>query len=258
MTRSMFVEADLTRHWVSQKNDQYKGSGANLFFQDTLGSGWEGKLGVGLIDYEGTRTTLSYLASLAFQPSRTSHLTLAYEYDNVVYKVSRLDPLKENIVSHEFSSPFYLWISESWSFWGRCSLGRYSDRNLRTSLDASLTYMFRLDPAFSLTYAFYYLSYKERSRLYWDPRCYQSHLLILRLEEKVRSLVSVELRGSVGFSASEKRRTNPGLSIRLALPHSPRWGLDLTGEYIGDGSRGPYYSYTTTSVNIFYLLSRGN
>ncbi|MCH7761508.1 hypothetical protein IIA15_08955 [candidate division TA06 bacterium] len=219
---------------------------------DTLGSGWVGKFGLGLTDYDKIGTNLSYLASLEIEPTQTSHLTLRYEHDNVVYKVNSLKALKEGIDFDEFVPSFYQWIADRWSFWGRLNIARYSDHNLKTSLEASLTYLMRTEPAYSLTYAFGYLDYKERSDLYWDPTDLLSHYLIFGMEESFKDLLSIYLRSSIGFSPSEKR-ANSGLLIRLTLHKFPRWGLGVTGDFLRDGGRGENYSYATSSINIIYL-----
>ena len=252
-TPSKFVEATSSRHWITQENDQVNGSGLQFLFGDSFGKRIEGRMGIGVEDYEGIGTNLSYLASLGFPPSGKSYLTLKYEFGNIVYKVNRLDVLKEDISSHEFTPTLYHGISERVSFWGRFSVARFSDHNLRGSLDGTVSYMMKHDPSLSFTYALYYLAYKERSDLYWDPQGYLGHILLIRAKEDIANLLSVSLRGSIGFSPTEKKRTNPGFSVRLSLPDSPRWGLDVAGEYIGDGRRDEYYSYTTTSIKLFYL-----
>lgn len=253
LTRSRYLEADFNHHWVSQRGDQCAGNDVGFLLGDMIRPGWEGNLGVRFVNYEGIGVNFSYRASLALKPTKKSHLTLKYEHDNVVYKVSRIDALKKEIESDEFSSSLYQSISQRWSFWGRVTLGRYSDRNFRSCLEPSFTYMLKHDPACSFTYALYYLTYTERSDHYWDPPGYLGHLLILGLKKEIGGLFSLNLKGSIAFSPSDKKRPNPGLSIRLALPNSARWGLDVTGEFRGDGSRGENYSYGTASVNVFYL-----
>ncbi len=246
------VEANFTRHWVSQEGDQFTGSGAELLLVDTFRPGLEGKLGMGLVSHGGLGTDVCWLASLGIQPTETSHLTLSYEHANVAYEVNTLDALKAGIRSDKFSPSFYQWFSESWSFWGRFSLGRYSDRNLRTSVDASLTYLLRPEPEFGLSYAFGYLNYRNRSERYWDPIGYLGHYLILHMKQNMGDLVSFNLRGSIGFSPSEKR-VNSSVSIGIALRHLPHWGLDLSGEYLGEPGRGENYSCTSSSVSIAWV-----
>lgn len=252
LTENRYVEADFTRHWVSQGGDQFSGSGITFFLRDRLGPGMEARLGMGLVDYEQIGSNLSYLASLGVQTTHTSHLTLSYEYYNVVDEVRTLDALKGDIDAYELSPSFYQSISERWSFWAGFNLGGYSDGNLKTSVNTSFTYLLRPDPEFSFSYAFGYLSYKNRSDCYWDPTHYLNHYLVVGLEEHVGGMLSFNLRGSIGYSPSE-RRTNSGLSIRLKLHHSPHWELGVTGEFLGDPGRSGNYSSSTTSVDIIYL-----
>jgi hypothetical protein len=252
-TPGKFVEATSIRNWISQEEDRVSGNGLQLLFGDSFGKRMEGRIGLGIDDYEGYDANLSYLISLAFPPVKKGYLTLKYEYGNVVNKVSRIDALKEDITSHEFSPTYYHWISKRWSYWGQLNLGLYSDENLRSTLNSSLTYMLKIDPSVSLTYALYYNAFRDKSELYWDPQGYLGHILLLRIKEDIGNLLTVNLGGSLGFSPTEKKRTNPGFSLRLSLPDSPRWGLDVTGDYKGGGRREDYYSYTTTSINLFYL-----
>lgn len=252
LTKTISVNANSTRHWVSQDGDRLMGNGVSLLLVDTFGTEREGKLGVGLTDYEGIGADFSYLASLAMKPTQTSELTLSYEHENVVHKVKSLLALKTRIQSHEFSPSFYQWISESWSFWGRFALGRYSDANLKTSLETSLTYMLKSDPELSLSYGFGYLTYRERSNLYWDPSGYVGHYLISRLVRNIGHLFSLNMTGSIGFSPSESKM-NSGLAVGLALQHSPHWSLDVTGQYQGEPGRGQNYSSTNSSINIVWL-----
>jgi hypothetical protein len=252
-TPGKFVEATSTRNWILQEEDQVSGNGLQLLFGDTFGKKMEGRIGFGVDDYENYDAKLSYLTSLALPVLKTGYLTLKYEYGNVVTKVSRIDALKEDISSHEFSPTYYHWISQRWSYWGQINMGSYSDGNLRSTLNSSLSYMLKIDPSVSLTYALYYNAFKDKSEFYWDPRGYLGHILILRMKEDIGNLLTVNLGGSLGFSPTEKKRTNPGFSLRLSLPDSPRWGLDVSGEYKGGGRREEFYSFTTTSINLFYL-----
>ena len=252
LTPTKFVDASLTRHWISQEGDHVSGNGVQLLFGDTFGERMEGRAGFGFDDYDGLDQNLSYLFSLAFPPVKKGFLTLKYEYGNVVYRVSRLDALKEGITSHEVSPTYYHWISERWSYWGQLNLGRYSDKNLRSTLNSSLTYMLKLKPELSLTYALYYNAYKDRSAFYWDPPGYLGHVLLIRMKENIGDLLTVNLGGSLGFSPTEKKRTNPGFSIQISMLDSLRWGLDVTGDYKGGGRQDEYYSFTSTSVNLFY------
>lgn len=252
LTQNMSIQGNTAWHRLSQDGSEFTGRGVSILLGEKLGSAWEAKLGVGLTDYQTIGKDISYLASLEGKPTQTGHLTLAYGHDNVVYDVKNLEALRAGIVSHQLSPSFYQWISEKWSFWGRLTLGRYSDRNLKTSLDASLTYLLRLEPQLSLSYGFGYLTYRERSDLYWDPDGYLGHYLISGLSQSLGDVLSVNLRGSIGFSPSESK-VNSGLSVDLSLHHSPRWGLHLTGEYVGEPGRGENYSFANSSLSIVWL-----
>lgn len=251
LAQNVSVQATSVGHWVSQDGDRLTGRGLNLLLGRKFGSRWEANLGVGFTDYQEVDTDVSFVTSLKGGPTQTSHLTLDYEHDNVAYGVKSLQALRASITSHQFSPSFYQWLSERWSFWGRFTLGRYSDGNRKISLESSLTCILKSDPQLSLSYGFGYLTYTERSHLYWDPSRYVGHYLISHVQRNIGDLLSVNLRGSIGFSSENKM--NSGLSIGLALRHSPHWGLDVSGEYLGEPGRGENYSSANSSINIVWL-----
>lgn len=251
---NLFAEARFSRNMISKDKDQIQGSGLRLLVGDTLGDGLEIVGGAEVINYEEMGTHLSLLASIAFKPTKTSHLLLRVAHENIVYKVLSLDALREDIESNELSSSFYQWISEKWSFWGRIILDRYSDANRKSSLEGSLTYLVIPNPELDLTYAFGYLDYENRSERYWDPEKFQSHSLLLGMREGIGDEFSFHLRGSLGYLPSEER-ISPGLSVKVALEDSPHWRLGLSREYLGGGRRDENYSSSTISLDFEYRLS---
>lgn len=255
-TEKVFLRADALHHAFEQNESEFGANGVDFVLGTMFGTGSELKVGAGLTGYDSTggdfsESAFSYLSSFAFKPTKTSHLTLALDHKKLVDSSKSLGALRDMISANEFRPSFYQWINERWSFWTGLGYGSYSDDNTRMSFNASVTFLFRPEPMFGLSYAAGYTSYEKRSEQYWDPDGYTSHNLILWLQQPLGKYLSFEFKGSPGYSPSEGEPNAWG-SLLLDVRPSERWSIQMNGYLMGNPGRGGNYSASTLSADLIW------
>jgi hypothetical protein len=251
--KKFFLRANAAHHVFTQAGSEFNGDGVDFVLGTTFGSATELTLGGGLMGYDSTggdfsETDFSYQGSLAFKPISTGHLTLAYDHRKLVHAAKSLGALRKLISSNELSPSYYQWISERWSLWTGLGYGLYSDDNTRMSINASVTYLFRPEPMFGLSYAFGYTSCEKRAEEYWDPDGYQSHNLILWLEQPVGKYFAFEFKASPGYTLSENE-PNAWASLILDIHPSRSWAIQIDGYVMGNPARDQSRSDSPYSAN---------
>jgi hypothetical protein len=259
--KKFFLRANAAHHILTQDTSEFGANGVDFVLGTTFGSATELTIGGGLTGFDSVggdfaETDLSYQGSFAFKPVGTGHLTLAYDHKNLLHDAKSLGALRDLISSHEFRPSYYQWISERWSFWTGLGYGMYSDENTRISINASVTYLFRPEPMFGLLYAFGYTSCEQRSDAYWDPDGYQSHNLVLWLQQPLGKYFSFEFKGSTGYSLSESE-PNAWASLLLDVHPSRSWTIQMNGHVMGNPARdqdrsSTPYSATTVSADLIW------
>jgi hypothetical protein len=248
VAKTFSVEVDAARDAFSRVTD-VNGNGVDVVLGGSLGPLPEVRFGGGVTKYDSIGTKPSGLVSVSLNLMETNNVTLSYTHDQVVYDAKSLESLKKALDSDEFDPSFYQYISENWSVWMGLGYGLYSDKNSRISFNASLTYLFRPEPMFGLAYAVTYIGYDKRSENYWDPENYQSHGLMLWLDQPLGKLFSIEFRACPGYSFSEKK-PNAWTSLLMDFHPSPHWGVEANGYFMGNSARGGGYDSSTLSLDL--------
>jgi len=254
--KKFFLRANATRSIFTQDSSEFGANGVDFELGTTFGAATDLIIGAGLTGYDSTRgkfskTDFSYQGSIAFKPIGTGHLTLAYDHEKFVNAAKSLGALRELINSDEFRPSYYQWISERWSVWAGFAYGMYSDDNSKMSLNGSVTFLFRPEPSFGLSYAFGYTTYEKRSELYWDPEGYQSHNLILWLQQPLGKYFSFEFRGSPGYSTSENE-PNAWADLLLDIHPSSLFSIQVKGHVMGNPARDRNYSASEVSADLIW------
>lgn len=255
-TKKLFLSANSARNWFSQDSTEFSANGVSFVLGNTFGRSTQATVGIGLTDSDsvkgdGSWRDFSYNASLAFKPVGTGHMTLSYRHARVVYESKSLGALKSRVNLDDFQPSYYQWISERWSFWTGLGYAMYSDDNTRTSVNASLTFLFRPEPEFGLSYAFGYIGYEDSTEDYWDPQSYRSHNLILVLNQPLGRYLTFNLRASAGYSDSENE-PNSWINTSVTFQPSRQLGLEATGYFMGNPGRdeGGKYSARTLTMDL--------
>ncbi len=248
VAKTFSIEVDAARNAFSQRED-VNGNGVDVVVGGSLGPLPEVRLGGGVTNYDSIGTKPSGLLSVSLNLMETNNLTLSYRHDQVIYDSKSLNALRAALDTDEFSPSFYQYISENWSVWMGFGYGYYSDKNTRMSFNGSLTYLFRPEPMFGVAYAVTYVAYENRSERYWDPENYQSHGLMLWLDQPLGEFFSIEFRACPGYSFSEKK-PNAWTSLLMNFHPSPHWGIEATGYVMGNSAREGGYNSSTVSVDL--------
>ena len=255
-TKKIFLRATALHQAFTQNESEFGADGVDFVLGTTFGTGSELTVGAGLTGYDSiggdfSETGFSYLSSFAFKPTKTSHLTLAFDHKKLVHSSKSIGALRDMISANEFRPSYYQWINQRWSFWAGLGYGSYSDENTRMSFNASITFLIRPEPSFGLSYAAGYTGYEQRSEQYWDPEGYTSHNLILWLQQPLGKYFSFEFKGSPGYSPSEGEPNAWG-SLLLDIHPMDRLSVQMNGYLMGNPGRGSNYSASTLSADLIW------
>jgi tetratricopeptide (TPR) repeat protein len=203
-TRRFGLTTDLSASFSHDDYDQHRDHLAaeriHFSLRHDLGVAWRATLHYGPSIYDDGRVTHGYGATVArfFEPESTA--AIGYDHYDIIDEVGSIRTATDRIIQADrvrLSGHHVLpWRIE---LGGTAGWAAYTDGNALTTASLSVSRRVLRVPRVVLGYSFNFVSYAERTDLYWDPRHYVSNGAVASLSQPVGPRVRIVLDGRVGY-----------------------------------------------------------